>query len=230
MKLEISGTLQAFRHEIRTTYGYDLNDNQTSVSEWIGEQPTKTETSIYDPLNRLIEQKDAYGKTMQRLVYNHNSKQVSAFDAYNNETKYTYDKNDRLLETIDPLQHKNSQTYDELGNIRTKTDGENNTTTYTYDEFGNLSKVTNTIGGKTETTTYTYDRNGNMLTQTDAKGQTTTYEYNAGQKVVRKINNNGRTGTPGNYTYNPARTEACTYYADGNLKTKIDRKGKNTVA
>ncbi|MDD4402725.1 MAG: hypothetical protein PHI24_12945, partial [Desulfitobacteriaceae bacterium] len=124
--------LNGARHEIRKTYGYDLNDNQTSVTEWIGEQPTKTETSIYDPLNRLIEQKDAYGKTMQRLVYNHNSKQQSSFDAYNNETKYTYDKNDRLLETIDPLLHKTSQTYDEVGNIRTKTDGENNTTTYTY--------------------------------------------------------------------------------------------------
>ena len=220
--------LAGTRHEVRTTYGYDLNDNQTGVTEWIGEQPTRTETSVYDPLNRLIEKKDAYGKTIQRLVYNHNSKQVSAFDAYNKETQFSYDKNDRLLETIDPLLHKTSQTYDELGNIHTKTDGENNTTTYTYDEFGNLANVANTVNGKVENTGYTYDLNGKMLTQTDAKGQVTTYEYNAGQKVVWKINHNGRTGTPGNYSYDPVKTETYTYFADGSLRSRTDRKGQTT--
>ncbi|AEY66721.1 RHS repeat-associated core domain-containing protein [Clostridium sp. BNL1100] len=67
------------------------------------------------------------------------------------------------------------------------------------------------------------------MTQTDGNGNTTSYEYNAANKVIRKIDQGGRIGTPGKYTYLDAKTEKYTYFADGNMETKTDRNGKQTV-
>jgi len=213
-----------------TIYDYDANGYQTTVTDWLG----NINTNVYDSLNRLIGKKDAYGKSIQKLEYNHNNAQEKSYDALNNYTSYTYDKNNRLLTTIDSENHITSQTYDNVGNIYTKTDGRGNVTpadgkihytTYTYDEFNRLSTVKN---AKNETTSYTYDLNGNMLTQTDGKGNITTYEYNVANKITKKIDQGGRTGTPGNYTYNPAKTETYTYNADGSLATKTDRNSNTT--
>ncbi|WP_148134550.1 RHS repeat-associated core domain-containing protein [Candidatus Formimonas warabiya] len=205
-----------------TTYGYDHNGNQTSQTDWKG----NTYSNVYDPLNRLIQKIDPFNKTIEKLEYNHNSVQVKSYDALNKLTQYTYDKNNRLLSTIDPLNHTTSQTYDNAGNIKTKTDGRNKTTTFNYDTFNRLISVVN---AKNETTSYTYDLNGNMLTQTDGKGNVTTFEYNVANKPIRKIDHGGRTGTPGNYTYTPSKVESYTYYADGNLATKVDRNGNSTT-
>ena len=202
-----------------TSFMYDANGNKTAETDWRG----NTTTSIYDGLNRLIGQKDAYSHSIQKLEYNHNNVQEKAYDALNQTTQYTYDKNNRLLTTTDSEGHTTSQTYDELGNIATKKDGRNNQTTYQYDEYNRLNKVTN---AKNESTEYSYDLNGNLLTQKDAKGNITTYEYNAANKVSKRIDQGGRTGTPGNYSYNPAKTETSTYNADGTLSAKTDRNGK----
>ena len=205
--------------ERETSFTYDANGNKIAEIDWRG----NTTTSIYDGLNRLIEQKDAYNHSIQKLEYNHNNVQEKAYDALKQTTQYTYDKNNRLLATTDPEGHTTSQTYDELGNIATKKDGRNNQTSYQYDEYNRLNKVTN---AKNESTEYTYDLNGNLLSQKDAKGSITTYEYNAANKVSKRIDHNGRTGTPGNYSYNLAKTETSTYNADGTPAAKTDRNGK----
>ena len=160
------------------------------------------------------------------MEYNRNSTQSVSYDALNNATRYTYDKNARLISTTDSENHVTSQTYDYVGNVKTKTDGRGQITTYNYDGFNRLISVVNP---KTETTTYTYDLNGNTLTQKDGKGNVTTFEYNAANKVIRKIDQGGRTGSPGSYTYVPAKTETYTYYADGSLAQKVDRKGNTTT-
>ena len=203
----------------QTKFTYDANGNKTAETDWRG----NTTTSTYDGLNRLIEQKDAYNHSIQKLEYNHNNVQDKACDALNQTTQYTYDKNNRLLTTTDPEGHAISQTYDELGNIATKKDGRNNQTTYQYDEYNRLNKVTN---AKNESTEYSYDLNGNLLSQKDAKGNIITYEYNAANKVSKRIDQGGRTGTPGNYSYNPAKTETSIYNADGTPAAKTDRNGK----
>ena len=203
----------------QTKFTYDANGNKTAETDWRG----NTTTSTYDGLNRLIEQKDAYNHSIQKLEYNHNNVQDKACDALNQTTQYTYDKNNRLLTTTDPEGHAISQTYDELGNIATKKDGRNNQTTYQYDEYNRLNKVTN---AKNESTEYSYDLNGNLLSQKDAKGNIITYEYNAANKVSKRIDQGGRTGTLGNYSYNPAKTETSIYNADGTPAAKTDRNGK----
>lgn len=152
--------------------------------------------------------------------------QIKSYDAYNNMTEYTYDKNNRLISTIDPELNVKSRTYDDAGNISTETDGRGNTTAFGYDEFNRLISVTN---GKQETTSYTYDLNGNMLTQTDGKGNTIIYEYNARNLPVKRIDHGGRTGSPGSYSYDPAKMESYTYLADGSLAAKTDRNGNTTT-
>ena len=208
-----------------TTYTYDANGNQLSSTDWRGNATTNT----YDAMNRVIEKDDAYGKVIQKLVYDHNNVQVTSSNTLDgvtfNTTQYTYDKDNRLMSTTDPENHITSQGYDDVGNIQAKTDGRGITTTYNYDEFNRLKSVVN---AKSETTYYTYDLNGNVLTQTDGKVNVTTFEYNVADKQVRKIDQGGRTGSPGSYTYNPAKMETYTYNADGTLAIKIDRNGKTT--
>ena len=191
-----------------TSYGYDANGNQTTTTNWRG----NTYTNVYDPINRLIEKINPYNVMMEGLIYNHNDVQIYSYDAYNYATQFTYDKNNRLLDKIDPLNHIESQSYDDAGNVCSKTDGRNKTTAYEYDEFNRLESVVNALD---ETTSYTYDLNGNMLTQTDGGGNVTTFEYNIRNKQTKKIDHGGRTGAPGNYTYDPERTETYTYYSDG---------------
>jgi len=215
VSVTVSGIVQT------TGYEYDANGNLLEETDWRGNK----KVFVYDPLNRLTEKKDAYGVSIEKIEYNHNNAQIKSIDALGNLTQYEYDRNNRLLKTIDPLGHETSQTYDNVGNIGTKKDGRNNTTTYTYDEYNRLISVKN---AKNETTQYTYDANGNLLTQSDGKGNVTTYEYNAANKAIRKINNGGRTGQTGSYTYDNARVEAYTYYADGSLATKTDRNGNTS--
>ncbi|OPX42547.1 tRNA(Glu)-specific nuclease WapA precursor [Ruminiclostridium hungatei] len=212
----VSGTVQ------ETSYTYDANGNQTAVTDWRGNTTAKS----YDGLNRFIETKDAYGISIQKLEYNHNNSQEKAYDALNGITRYSYDRNNRLVSEISPESKETSWTYDNAGNLETKKDGKNNSTAYTYDEHNRLKTVTN---AKNETTVYTYDPNGNLLSQTDAKGSATTYEYNAANKATKRIDQGGRTGTQGNYTYNPEKTETYTYNADGSLASKADRNGITTA-
>lgn len=42
-----------------TVYDYDANGNLVRQTDWRG----NTYTYVYDPINRLIEKKDPYGKT-----------------------------------------------------------------------------------------------------------------------------------------------------------------------
>nr|WP_303740666.1 RHS repeat-associated core domain-containing protein [Lutispora saccharofermentans] len=206
--------------EKSTSYAYDANGNQTEMTDWLG----NVYTNIYDPLNRLIEKQDPY-TTIQMLEYNKNNLQSKSYDALGNMTQFSYDRNGRLIYTIDAEDHVTTQSYDDLGNIEAETDGRGISIVYEYDEFNNMTAVTNAKGERTE---YAYDLNGNILTQKDAKGNTTTYEYNAANKAIRRIDHGGRTGQAGRYVYINDKVESFTYYPDGNMKAKKDRKGQIT--
>ncbi|MCM1567226.1 MAG: S8 family serine peptidase [Dehalobacter sp.] len=211
----------------KIVYTYDKNNNPMTVTKYLNNVSTGTYTSVYDPINRLIQKEDPY-TIIQKLKYNSSHQQTESWSILDSTaqtfavTKYTYDKNNRLVSTTDPEGHATRQSYDNVGNIATKTDGNNNVTYYSYDQFNNLIAVTNAKGEKT---TYTYDLNKNMTSQTDGKGNTTNYEYNCANKLVRKIDAGGRTGAAGSYTYTPTKTESYTYYANGSLAAKTDRNG-----
>jgi len=73
-----------------TTYGYDPNNNVTTVTDPLGRATTNT----YDPLNRL----------------------TNINDPTNGNTVFTYDAKDRLLTVKDPkITATTSYTYDGVG-------------------------------------------------------------------------------------------------------------------
>lgn len=212
-----------------TTYDYDKNSNNISITDWVG----NIYFNVYDGINRVIEKNDPYA-IIEKIEYNRNNSQIYSYDALNNKTKYSYDKNNRLLITTDPEGHKFSQTYDNVGNIASKTDGrgssatndgKNHTTRFEYNEFNKLNKV---INAKGEITEYIYDLNGNIISQKDGKGNITISEYNVANKISKKIDPNGRSGSKDKYTYKSEKVESYNYFSDGNLKEKIDRNGKTT--
>lgn len=200
-------------------YEYDLNGNVLSITDWLGNQYTK----IYDPLDRMTEEKDPYGKTIQKLFYNDAHLQIKSVDALGNTTEYQYDKNNRLIYTIDPLGKIEGTSYDDIGNVVAKTDKKNRTTSYIYNEANQLKEVATPDGSRTK---YDYDLNGNLIAKTDGNGNTIIYEYNKRNLLAREVQPGGRTGEKGNYIYQSEKITSLTYYGDGRLESKTDPMGQ----
>jgi len=149
------GTASAYT----TTYGYDANGNQTTVTD-----PTGAVTATaHDVINRP----------------------VKVTDPLSHATTTTYDAVGNVTKTTDPLGNATSATYDALGHKLTGTDPLSHTTTYTYDADGNRISQATALGEKT---TWTYDQDERTATSVDPRGNvsgvtpatyTTTYGYDA---------------------------------------------------
>lgn len=142
-----------------TTYGYDANGNQTSVTGPTG----AVTTTAYDVLNRPVTVTDPLGHA----------------------TTTAYDGDGHVTKTTDPLSHSTSATYDALGHVLTTTDALGHTTTFAYDADGNRVSQSTALGEKT---TWTYDQDERVATSVDPRGNvsgatpatyTTTYAYDA---------------------------------------------------
>ncbi|TYQ15501.1 UNVERIFIED_CONTAM: RHS repeat-associated protein [Acetivibrio alkalicellulosi] len=224
------------------SYTYDKNGNVLTTTNSVIRDEDAVESifeNIYDEINRLIEKKDAYQVSIEKIIYDESNRQIYSYDALNNRTDYEYDKNDRLAKTIDPLVEIDPEMenlyyerstgitrYDLAGNVMIKEDGKNNQTKYVYDEFDRLEYV---INAKDEEITFTYDVNGNMTSQTDGRGYTTTYDYNAANLLIMRSDHGGRTGIEGNYTYDLKKTVSYRYYPDGSLRESTDRNEETTT-
>ena len=66
------------KHE--TKYDYDKNGNLISETDWLENKISY----VYDSLNRVIEKKDQYNKTIEKLEYNDNGTQSKSTDALGN--------------------------------------------------------------------------------------------------------------------------------------------------
>ncbi|NIJ72052.1 RHS repeat-associated core domain-containing protein [Xanthomonas sp. F4] len=121
-----------------TDFGYDANDNATTVTDALGH---KTQND-YDGLNRLT-------RTLQ---------DVGGIAA---ETKFSYDALDNITNVTDPKGLDTSYVYNGLGDMTAVTSPDTSTTTYTYDTAGNRSTQTD---ARNVRTSYSYDAL-NRLTQ-----------------------------------------------------------------
>ncbi len=124
----------------------------------------------YDILSQLIretvlvESSDVYSSRSPVEGYIEDSEYPSR---YKSTTSYIYYKN---------------------GNLKSKTDPYGHVVSYEYDFDGRKTKVSEEIGGNTESDIcYSYDINGNLLSETNALDKTTTYEYDELGRVIRKI-------------------------------------------
>jgi RHS repeat-associated protein len=133
-----------------TTFGYDGNNNRTTIDAPLG----RNSTDGYDSLNRL----DQINDPLQGI------------------TKMTFDTRDNLTSVIDPRKLTTSYTLDGFNEVTTLTSPDTGKTINTYDQDGNLK--TSTDARKAEGQ-YTYDAL-NRVTQVQYTDQTIQYTYDAG--------------------------------------------------
>lgn len=142
-----------------TTFGYDANGNQTTITDATG----AVTTTAYDAINRKVSVTDPLGAV----------------------TKTGYDAIGNIVSATDPLGHALTFGYDPLGRVTTATDRNGNVTTTAYDADGNRLSQTTAAGA---TTKWTYDADERTATSIDPRGTvtggnpaayTTAYGYDA---------------------------------------------------
>ena len=146
---------------VTTTFGYDSNGNQTSISAPLA----RNTANQYDALNRL--------------------KQIT--DPGNGVTKFSYDSNDNLTAVVDPRSLTTGYTYDGFGDLIQQTSPDTGITVNTYDSGGNLATSTD---ARSQTGTYTYDAR-NRVTQIAYADQTLTFGYDSGTNGIGHLTSAG---------------------------------------
>jgi len=167
-----------------TTYTYDANGNQASVTD----ANNHTTTYAYDGLNRVATVTAPGGATTS-YSYDAAGNVVSRTDANNHLTTYTYDDANRLATMTLPLNRQWSYSYDAAGNRAQVVDANGNstqaagdgTTTYSYDRAGRLTDVD--YSDSTPDVTFTYDAVGNRTQMAD--GSTQTYMYDSNNRLTQ---------------------------------------------
>ena len=154
-----------------TTYAYDADGNQTSLTNANG----TTAASVYDSAGRLtsVTNANSSGTTLSSFSYGYNSddKRTSSTEANGDVVSYGYDG----------LLHLSSES---------RTGASACTSTYTVDGAGN--RTSSTVGGVT--TTYAYNAD-DELTATSG-GFVNTYGYNAnGDQTTRTLSGTSYTLT-----------------------------------
>jgi RHS repeat-associated protein len=147
---------------VTTTFGYDLNGNQTSIAAPLA----RNSANAYDELNRLS--------------------QIT--DPASGITKFAYDAEDNLSSVVDPRTLTTSYTYTGFGDLKTQTSPDTGTTTNTYDSGGNLATSTDARGA---VSTYAYDVLNRVTSVAYKIGSTTdqtiTFTYDAGTNGIGRL-------------------------------------------
>jgi len=139
-----------------TTWGYDNNDNVTSIQ--VGTAPAAIFN--YDKNNRLTSVVDQRGKA----------------------TSYTYNSMNLMETQRSPDQKTWRYEYDSVGNLASITLPDGNGVTYTYDSNRRPQYVR--YNGS-EKIFYTYDNNGNVTSVRADNSRTTSFQYDAANRVTR---------------------------------------------
>jgi RHS repeat-associated protein len=154
--------------DVTTSFGYDLNGNQTSVNAPLN----RSTSNLYDELNRL--------------------KQIS--DPEGGISLFGYDANDNLTSVTDPRGKVTSYVYNGFGDLKQQTSPDTGVTNNVYDSGGNLSTSTD---ARSKTGTYTYDAL-NRVTQLSYPDQTIGYSYDTGTnnkgRLMQVTDGSGSTG------------------------------------
>ncbi|MGW0804745.1 LamG-like jellyroll fold domain-containing protein [Nonomuraea sp. NPDC002799] len=224
------------------TYGYDLADRPTTVSDHKLEYndrslltnvtaPSGTNTAFaYDALGNPTQRVDVTGTST--YTWDADNRLKTVIDPVSGRTNtYDYDGADRLT-TITSANPANTQvfTYDALDRPETHTLKNSNGSqlskiTYGWDKDDNLtSKVTEGLAGA-GSNAYSYDHADRITSWTGTDGSTTAYEWDAagnrtkaGDKTYTYDERNRLTAGDGStYTYNPRGTLA-TQAKNGNTR------------
>ena len=170
---------------VTTVFGYDNNNNQTTVNAPL----SRNSTSLYDELNRIKQITDPNsGNTL--FGYDANDNLTSVTDPRTLVTNYTYTGFGDLKTQTSPDTALTTNTYDSGGNLKTSTDARSAITTYTYDVLNRVATAAFKIGATTDQTiTYTYDAGTNgkgHLTGASDANHSLSWTYDAKGRVTGK--------------------------------------------
>ncbi len=143
-----------------TSYDFDADGNQTSMSEPTDSGTIVESTSFYDVAGRLTKSTDAKG-FVTTSVYDQLDRQLAATSGGVSATKV----------------------YNSLGWLLSETDLDGQTKTYTYDAAGRV--LSETLSGKT--TTNSYDGMGRILSRTAPDGSTVRFAYDDFGRAVSEV-------------------------------------------
>jgi len=145
-----------------TSYGYDSNNNVTSVSQQLDANTPVATSYTYNGFGEVLTMTDALGNvTTNQYDTKGNLLSVTTPAPDGNTpasvTRFTYDTKGQLTQITDPLSNATTLTYTPAGLIASITDAQNHTTSYQYDARGNRTAVIDPINGAAHPTTFTYD-------------------------------------------------------------------------
>jgi RHS repeat-associated protein len=199
---------------ITTDYGYDNNDNLTSVSNGV-------DSIGFDYNDRDLVESVTLGTganaTSISYTYDGNGNILTVTDHYGHQTVYTYDGYDRLMQVTDPLSNVTLLTLFDKGNklVIKNFDAQNllRESIRIDDPLGRLKSYQVTLpGGGSESYQYTYTDGYKTITITDSLNRSWTYKKNEKGQVY--------------YEEDPAGNFTNYYYEDawGNITKKEEHE------
>ena len=136
----------------------------------------KTQSAVFDALNRLQQKLGAQNQTTQ-FTYDANGNLKTTVDPKNHPASvYVYDALDRLKQVQDAAAGITQFVYDGLGQLTEVVSPNNAYTYYEVDALGNQLGETGADRGVLQAT---YDEAGNRKTLTDSRNITASYTYDA---------------------------------------------------
>ncbi|MBD8528279.1 hypothetical protein IFO71_21245 [Pseudoxanthomonas sp. CAU 1598] len=210
--------LQRARDEEVTRFGYDGNDNETSMRSPLH---ALAATSSYDELQRLKSTTDASGASIA-YSYDAQDNLRTVTDPRSLTTEYRYNGFDELTRLISPDTGTTNYQFDPAGNLIGQTDSRGQSSSYEYDEASRLRKVSYSD----ETLSFTYDEvaggegaRGRLTSATTAAANgsgipstTLAFAYDEHGKIVERQQTVGASA---------ALSTSHDYDANGKLQTTV---------
>jgi RHS repeat-associated protein len=200
---------------ITTTFGYDLNGNQTTVTDGQGQQWGYT-YNAWDLLQDQIEPSVTGQTTIATRRWTSN-----------------YDAGGLTVKETKPGPVTVNRTYDELGRLKTTasvaaTNAPAASTSFAYDRLGRVvsgshpsgtialaynerNQLTAVTSPNSGNSSFSYDQAGRMVRRVDGSG-TASYEWDQGDRLFRETD--PLTAQRRTYTWNGANQVAMVAYAD----------------
>jgi RHS repeat-associated protein len=198
---------------VTTTFGYDSNGNQTSISAPL----LRNTAHQYDTLNRLVQITDP-GNGVTTINYDVNDDLTAVTDPRSLTTGYAYNGFGDLIQQTSPDTGVTANSYDSGGNLATSTDARSQTGTYTYDARNRVTQIA--YGDQTIAFGYDSGTNGvGRLTSAGDANHALAWTYDALGRVIAKTQTvgTGSSAVPKSITYT---------YTNGDLTSVVTPSGQ----
>ncbi|MCW5824189.1 MAG: RHS repeat-associated core domain-containing protein [Cyanobacteria bacterium TGS_CYA1] len=176
-------------------------------------------TNVYDALNRVKQQTDAYSNLTEFFIAGHRTEEK---DAAGNSRVISYSSIGNITKIVNQVGKTWSNTFDGIGRLTRAEAPEGNATEYSYNSKSQVTQVKakakSGSGLSDITNNFTYDSTWNKVaTAQDGRGNTTTNTWNATTGTLTKIER----PVIGGFT----PTTSFTYNARGQVITTTDPTG-----